>query len=152
MAMSTCKADGCEGRVKGRGMCGTHYARWAKENPELRVMHLNDKLVLDHMPGTSGELAIETGLAFNTVLRALARLRASDRSHIVDFREPEKSGVHWEPIHGAGPGRDARLSQERKRKHRNLMNRKARARQSAEKPHAPSAVVPGWAASLVAGA
>jgi hypothetical protein len=154
MTTKLCKHEGCLQRVKGRGMCGTHYAQWCKQNPAVRMTELNEKLVFDSMPGTLTELHHETGMWQHAIKRALAVLRADERSHIGDHKPPEKSGERWQPIHYPGPGADKRLTKERKRNHHNMMRRQARVRLNNAPELASVFALPpgaGWAASLLAG-
>lgn len=128
----TCSREGCDGEVRGRGMCGTHYCAWRRAQVSIPGRVSAEDLVIEEMPGTLRELAARTGLCYDTVRVAVRMLHIREWINVCSILPPGQEGGQWRDVFDIGQGEDARVSKWKKHQYA-LRSRRQRRIENAER-------------------
>ncbi len=152
MQARTCTHEGCAGAPHARDLCVKHYHAWLVSVPQLRMQEDTRAAMLAALPASQGGLVELTGLAPQTVKRAIARMRKDGDMHIGDFDPPTKNGMKFTPIYEAGPGEDAVVTKKMRKDHHAKARREAHHRRKLVNGTRALPSNAGWAAALLIGA
>jgi hypothetical protein len=112
----TCKRDGCCAKVRARGLCNNHYTQWRNKLGRKLGIANSEDVIRAAMPATMKDIAERTGLKYETVRKAVAKMRREGRAHVEDYRPPtDESGSRYTMIIADGPGEDVKRSKKQVR-------------------------------------
>lgn len=114
--MKVCTREGCCAQVRARGLCNNHYTQWRNKLGYKLGVPNSEAVIRAAMPSTMREIAATTGLKYETVRKAVAKMHKEGRVHVEDFRPPTgESGSRYAYIFADGPGEDAKRTRQTKR-------------------------------------
>lgn len=105
-----------------------HYLRWLRSDVPKPKTKTARELLTECMPGSAKELIERTGLARAWGFRVLREMHANGEIHVTEYRHQGVKGGHYIQVWEAGPGEDAKLTHQEKRRVSALMQTEKLAR------------------------
>lgn len=108
--MKLCSHEGCEKKVRARGMCNNHYTQWRRKCPIQLAKSDTRERILGALPGTKKQVAEALGERYETVRKTMTKMHVEGLIHIEDHLPPENQGRDYVAVFTVGPGEDHKVT------------------------------------------